>query len=47
MNAVTLKYFNLDKLIMLECDASAVGIGGALLQHGQPVIFISQALTDT
>ena len=26
---------------------SGVGVGGVLLQHGHPVTFISQALTET
>ena len=46
-NAATLKYFDPLKPIVLECDASCTGIGGILLQDGQPVTFISQALTDT
>ena len=33
--------------MFLKCDASGNGVGGTLLQNGQPVIFISQALTDT
>ena len=32
--------------IVIESDASGVG-GGVLLQHRQPVTFISQALTET
>ena len=46
-NAVTLRYFDPMEPIILECDASGNGVGGTLLQHGQPVIFVSQALTDT
>ena len=46
-NAVTLQYFDPGQPIVLECDASGNGVGGTLLQNGQPVIFISQALTDT
>ena len=46
-NAMTLRYFDPGKAITIECDASGAGIGGALLQDGQPILFISQALTDT
>ena len=46
-NAVTLQYFDPGQPIVLECDASGNGVGGTLLQNGQPIIFISQALTDT
>ena len=45
-NAVTLQYFNLAKPIVLECDASGNGVGGSLLQDGQPIVFVSQVLTD-
>ena len=44
---MTLKYFDPQAPITIECDASGVGVGGVLLQNGQPVTFISQALTDT
>ena len=46
-NAVTLKYFQLDQPIVIECDASGMGVRCALLQNGHLVTFISQALTDT
>ena len=46
-NAVTLKYFNPQAPIVIECHASGVGVGGVLLQDGHPFTFISQALTDT
>ena len=45
-NAVTLHYFNPEKPIILECDALGNGVSGTLLQNCQPVIFVSQALTD-
>ena len=45
VNAVTLKYFEPQTPIVIECDAS--GVGGVLLQNGHPVTFISQALTDS
>ena len=47
MNAVTLQYFDPGQSIVLKCDASGNGVRGTLLQNGQPIIFISQALTDT
>ena len=37
-NAVTLQYFDPGQPIVLECDASGNGVGGTLLQNGQPVI---------
>ena len=46
-NAVTLQYFDPGQPIVLECDASGNGVRGTLLQNGQPIIFILQALTDT
>ena len=46
-NAVTLQYFDPGQPIVLECDTSGNGVSGTLLQNGQPVIFTSQALTDT
>ena len=36
-NAVMLKFFDPDKDIVIECDASGVGIRGTLLQDGHPV----------
>ena len=42
-----LRYFKPQTPIVIECDASGVGVGGVLLQNGHPVIFVSQALTDT
>ena len=46
-NAVTLKFFDPDKDIVIECDASGVGIRGTLLQDGHPITFVSQALMST
>ena len=46
-NAVTLQYFDPMKSIVLECDASGNGVSGTLLQDGQPIVYVSQALTET
>ena len=46
-HAVTLKYFDCDVPIVIECDASGVGVGRALLQNGQPVTIMSRALMST
>ena len=44
---MTLRCIDPEKAITFECDVSGAGIGGALLKDGQPILFISQALTDT
>ena len=46
-NAVMLTFFDPDKDIVIECDASGAGVGGTLLQDGHPITFISQALMST
>ena len=46
VNAVTLQYFDPGQPIVLECDASGNGVGGTLLQNGQPIVFILQALIN-
>ena len=40
-------YFEPQAPIVIKCDASGVSVGGVLLQHGHPVTFINQALTET
>ena len=44
---VTLSYFNADKPVTLQVDASTKGLGAALLQENKPIAFASKALTDT
>ena len=41
------QYFDQMKPIVLECDASGNGISGTLLQDGQPIVFVCQALPET
>ena len=43
---VTLSYFNPNKEVTLQVDASGKGLGATLLQDGKPVAFCSKALTD-
>ena len=42
-----LKYFDPNKEVTLECDASESGLGAVLLQEVQPIAFSSRALTST
>ena len=46
-NATTLKFFDVNKPCVLQVDASDTGLGGALLQDGQPVAFTSSTLSAT
>ena len=40
-----LYYYNLKEEVTLQCDASQSGLGGALMQNGQPIAYTSRALT--
>ena len=46
-NTATLKFFDVNKPCMLQVDASDTGLGGSLLQDGQPVAFTSSTLSAT
>ena len=41
------KSFNQNLPITVQADASSEGIGAALLQQGQPIIFAAKRLCDT
>ncbi|UYV74135.1 hypothetical protein LAZ67_11002219, partial [Cordylochernes scorpioides] len=45
--APILRYFDADKPIAIQCDASKHGLGATLLQESQPIIFASRSLSKT
>ena len=45
--APALRYYDINKPVTVQCDASQSGLGAVLLQDGQPVCYASRALTDT
>jgi len=42
-----LAFYNPEKELTLENDASEYGLGSCMLQDGQPIAFASRSLTDT
>ena len=46
-SAAVLQYYDVLKPVTIQCDASQCGLGGSLLQDGQPVAFASRSLTET
>ncbi|KAI8517626.1 hypothetical protein Bbelb_036430 [Branchiostoma belcheri] len=42
---ITLQYYDREKPVTLQVDASMKGVGAALLQEGRPIAFASKALT--
>ena len=42
-----LRYYNRNKPITLQCDASLKGLGACVIQEGQPIAFTSKSLADT
>ena len=45
--APILAYYNPNKPMILQTDASCKGLGSCLLQNQRPVYFTSKALTET
>nr|XP_058940983.1 uncharacterized protein K02A2.6-like [Pocillopora verrucosa] len=45
--APVLAYFDPSKELSIQCNASAQGLGAALLQEGRPLAYASRALSDT
>ena len=43
----TLRYYDPHKQLILQVDASSIGLGAALIQENGPIAFASKALTDT
>ena len=41
-----LRYYNLEEEVTIQCDSSQYGLGAALMQDGQPVAYVSRALTS-
>ena len=41
-----LKYYDRNKLVILQCDASLNGLGACLVQDGKPIAFASKSLMD-
>lgn len=46
-NAPVLRYYDVNKDVLLQCDSSQSGLGAVLLQDNLPVEFASRALTAT
>ena len=42
-----LKYYDKNKPVILQCDASLKGLGACILQDNKPIAFASKSLTDT
>ncbi|XP_044757048.1 uncharacterized protein K02A2.6-like [Coccinella septempunctata] len=47
IQAPTLAHFDVNKEVIIQCDASMDGFGACLMQDGKPVAFASRTLSDT
>ena len=45
-STTTLHYFDTNKPLVLQVDASKIGLGATILQNDEPVAYASKALTD-
>ena len=45
--SLVLRYYDINKPVTVQCDASQSGLGAVLLQDGQPVCYASRTLTDS
>ena len=46
-DATVLSYYDQDKSLVIQCDASKTGLGTVLMQEGKPIAYASRALTPT
>ena len=44
--APVLAYYSPDKELVIQCDASSLGLSAVLMQEGRPLAYASRALTD-
>ena len=46
-DATVLSYYDQEKPLVIQCDASKTGFGAVLMQDGKPISYASRALTPT
>ena len=46
LQAPVLQFYDVDKPVTIQCDASGKGLGAVMLQDNKPVCYASRALTD-